>query len=97
MDQAQRKVVVFMLEDDPTIASLVQEAVEMQGWQFVHCSTCASAIEALKSGEPDIALLDVNLPDGEGFSVCEALRRVPGRATMPVIFLTSRGDSTSRL
>ncbi|MBI5624397.1 MAG: response regulator [Elusimicrobia bacterium] len=93
----QRKVVIFMLEDDPTIAALVQDAVEMQGWQLVHRETCAGTLEAVKAAKPDIALLDVNLPDGEGYSVCEALRREAGCSAIPVIFLTSRGDVTSRL
>ncbi|MFA6316325.1 MAG: hybrid sensor histidine kinase/response regulator [Elusimicrobiota bacterium] len=94
---AGRKVIVFMLEDDPTIAALVQDAVEMQGWQLVHSTTCKEALATLQKGRPDVALLDVNLPDGEGYSVCEALRRVPEFATLPVVFLTSRGDVTSRL
>ncbi|MBI4677736.1 MAG: hybrid sensor histidine kinase/response regulator [Elusimicrobia bacterium] len=94
---AERKVLVFLLEDDTAVIDLVQDAVEMQGWQLLHRSSCADAAATLRSARPDIALLDVNLPDGEGFSVCESLRKDPAAVPMPVIFLTSRGDPTSRL
>ncbi|MBI5209492.1 MAG: response regulator [Elusimicrobia bacterium] len=92
-----RQVRVFLLEDDPAVAALVRDAVELQDWQLIHRSQCGGTVEAIREARPDIALFDVNLPDGEGFSVCEVLRKDAGLTHMPVIFITSRGDVTSRL
>jgi PleD family two-component response regulator len=58
---------------------------------------CAAARAAIRSGRPDLVLLDVQLPDGDGFELAEAL--VPERAATPfgIVFLTARGETTDKV
>ena len=67
---------VFILEDDASICGLVRVALEMNGIAFEAFSCCADFLKALESERPDVALLDVMLPDGNGFDVLKKVRAV---------------------
>ncbi len=64
---------VYILEDDASICGLIRVALEMNGISFETYSCCADFLAAVEKLQPDVALLDVMLPDGNGFDV---LRRV---------------------
>lgn len=86
--------VIFLLEDDPLVKEAVKLNLEAEGFDVVPHSTLAAARATLESSQEfDLYLLDVNLPDGNGFDFCKWLReRLP---TAPVIFLTARSDEDS--
>lgn len=85
-----------MLEDDLNIVRVVKPAIEAQGWEFQAVQRIADAAEPMGRFKPDILLLDVELPDGNGLDYCASVRR--DRKTEPVIiFLTTKGDLESRL
>lgn len=65
---------VYILEDDASICGLIRVALEMNGIAFESFSCCADFLEALKKEEPDVALLDVMLPDGNGFDVLRQVK-----------------------
>lgn len=88
---------VFLLEDDPSVVRLVRPAIEGAGWTFVGAERAAGALDAMRAAPPDLALLDVELPDGNGFAVCEGMRADPLLRRVPAIFLTAHGDADSRL
>ncbi len=67
---------VFILEDDVSICGLIKVALEMNGLQFKAFSALKSFIEALQSEQPDVALLDIMLPDGSGL---DALRYIKSK------------------
>jgi DNA-binding response OmpR family regulator len=80
--------VVLLVEDDPLISSSLVRALEANGYEASNVSTVAAAIEAIDSGPPDLVLLDLGLPDGDGGAVAvHAAREHP---TVPVIVLTAR-------
>lgn len=88
---------VFLLEDDLNIIRGMREAAEREGWQFAAASQANGAVEAMKEFAPDIILLDVQLPDGNGFEVCARIAGDGSLTKVPVIFLTAKGDVESRL
>ena len=65
---------VYILEDDASICGLIRVALEMNGIAFESFSCCADFLEALKKEEPDVSLLDVMLPDGNGFDVLRQVK-----------------------
>ena len=65
---------VFILEDDASICGLIRGAVEMNNIAFEAFSCCADFIAAISKEEPDVALLDVMLPDGNGFDVLKQVK-----------------------
>ncbi len=88
---------VFMVEDNDAVAMLVSESAETAGWHAKVWEKAPGAVEAAREFAPDIILLDVHLPDGNGYDICRALRADKALAKVPVIFMTVKGDTESRL
>lgn len=65
---------VFILEDDASICGLIRVALEMNGIAFESFSCCADFFKGLENERPDVALLDVMLPDGNGFDVLKKVK-----------------------
>jgi DNA-binding response OmpR family regulator len=77
---------LLVVEDDPSVLSLLQLCLEQAGYEVVAASTVRAAAEHLQSGRFHLALLDLRLPDGEGLSLLPSLRQ----REVPVIMLTAR-------
>lgn len=88
---------LFILEDDEIVVSAVKNESEKNKWTFQASRMCAGTLEAMHAFSPDIVLLDVNLPDGEGYEICRQMRAEKFLEKIPVIFLTSNGDIDCRL
>ena len=85
---------ILLVEDEPAIAETVLYALRAAGFAAEHCLTGADALrEATRAGY-DLAVLDIGLPDIDGFALCRELRR--GR-DLPVIFLTARDSEAERI
>ncbi len=82
---------LYYAEDDSAIASSVKEFLEQQNCNVTVFSRIADMKQAFLARQPDLALVDWNMPDGQGDGLCRWIRsRWP---LLPVIFLTVRGDS----
>jgi two-component system, OmpR family, response regulator len=82
---------VLVVDDEPNISDVIAMALRYQGFEVEAAGTGAQAIESVNSFRPHLMVLDVMLPDMEGFDV--ARRLGAQRANIPIIFLTAR-DST---
>lgn len=80
---------ILFVEDDAVIASGLLYALQMEGYTVTHCSDVKSAISTLDEQHFSLALLDLSLPDGDGFSIFEHIRRI---SDIPVIFVTAADD-----
>lgn len=83
---------LLLVEDDKTIVENLTEFLSSEGFEIVSASGQARALELIAKEQFDLALLDVSLPDGNGFSVCKAIKT---DSNTPVIFLTASGDEYS--
>ena len=90
---------VLILEDDDRIAAAIVEQLHEEGFATECARTVAEAIVALDERAPDLAILDVALPDGSGFEVCRHIRRGGKRfdSAIPVLLLSGRTDETDVL
>jgi DNA-binding response OmpR family regulator len=91
----QKKVLV--VEDDSELVELLSFNLKKAGFAV---GTAADGIEALKKARsllPDLILLDLMLPELDGFAVCEILREAPQTATVPIIMLTAISGQMARL
>jgi len=86
---------ILIVEDEPDLLFLLRRNFAKQGYRVVEAATCAAAREALRRDPVDLLLLDVNLPDGDGFELLQGWRR-EGR-WQPAVFLTARADEADRL
>ena len=85
---------ILVVEDELAIADTIVYALGTDGMQTVHCTLGQAALEQLREGRFDLVVLDVGLPDINGFEVCRTLRTF---TEVPVIFLTARHDEIDRI
>ncbi|MDR2519535.1 MAG: response regulator transcription factor [Eubacteriaceae bacterium] len=83
---------IFLVEDDKAIAKNLTLLLHSEGFTVAHAVSQKEALAALNEGKFDLALVDVSLPDGNGFAVCTAIK---AQSSVPVIFLTAYGDEAS--
>lgn len=83
---------IFLVEDDKTIAKNLMLLLQSEGFTVTPAYTHREAIAALAQNTFDLALVDISLPDGNGFTVCTEIKET---RNIPVIFLTASGDESS--
>ncbi|WP_195984006.1 response regulator transcription factor [Clostridium sp. D33t1_170424_F3] len=83
---------IFLVEDDQAIAKNLILLLRSEGFAVTHAYTRSEALAALSSSPFDLALVDISLPDGNGFTVCTEIKAA---RDIPVIFLTASGDESS--
>lgn len=88
---------ILVVEDQPDISSLLKIYFTAQGYEVYTALRGQQALEICSKTPPNLALLDVNLPDMEGYDVGRALRASPRTRHIPIIFLTARGERRDRL
>jgi two-component system OmpR family response regulator len=85
----------LVVDDEEPLADLVAMALRYEGWEVKTAHTVAEAVKAQKSFQPDIAVLDIMLPDGDGLSLLKSLRS--SDPTLPVLFLTAKDAVEDRV
>lgn len=83
---------IFLIEDDREIARNLGRLLRTEGFAVLHAPTREEAQVLLLENQFDLALVDISLPDGNGFTVCTQIKE---RQDIPVIFLTASGDEAS--
>jgi two-component system, OmpR family, response regulator len=95
MERATGSARLLVVDDEPTILELLSGSLRLAGFEVVTAASGTGAVRAAASSRPDLVLLDVMMPDGDGF---EALRRIrSGGSEVPVIFLTARDEVPDRV
>ena len=85
---------VLLVEDELSIAEPFARALARSGFEPSIARTAQDALRLARETEPDVVLLDLTLPDGDGLDVCRELRRT---SEVPIIMLTARGTVTDRV
>src|SRR5215475_4046428 len=85
---------ILMIEDDESLSALVAEYLEPAGLRVARCRDAREGLARLRRESFDALVLDVMLPDLDGFEVC---RRVRADSDLPILMLTARGDETDRI
>ncbi len=92
MTDSDRIPQVLVVDDEPNIRELVQVALKFHGCSVTTAVNGKDALRQAETGRPDLIVLDVMLPDMDGFEVCRRLRAAGNE--VPVIFLTARDTSS---
>jgi DNA-binding response OmpR family regulator len=85
---------VVIVDDEPGIVDFVQMGLAQEGISVVAATTAAAGLRAVRAERPDLVIVDVGLPDGDGFAL---LARIRAESDVPVIMLTARGDVEDRV
>ena len=83
---------IFLVEDDREIAKNLILLLRAEGFSVIHAPTRGDALAELAGNKFDLALIDISLPDGNGFTICTEIKETQD---IPVIFLTASGDEAS--
>ena len=86
---------VLVVDDEPSIVDAVATALRYEGFETIEVGTGRSAVAAAQDQRPDLIILDVMLPDFDGFEVCRRLRA--DSITAPILFLTARDAVEDRV
>ncbi len=90
----QRDMTILIVDDEPRIRDFVRMNLELEHYQVIEASNGQEALDALREHLPDLVVLDVKMPEMDGFETLRAIREV---STVPVIMLTVRQDEQDRI
>src|SRR5688572_764582 len=88
---------ILVVDDEPDIVELLRYNLVLEGHQVLSANGGTQALNLARQHLPDLILLDLMLPDVDGFSICEILRCQPSTADIPVILLTAMSGELPRL
>jgi signal transduction histidine kinase len=83
---------ILVVDDNEANRSLARNTLEDEGYEVILAAGGAEGIDAFQKERPDCVLLDVRMPDIDGFGVCERIRALPQGSETPVLFLTALRD-----
>jgi two-component system, OmpR family, catabolic regulation response regulator CreB len=88
---------ILVVEDESGIADTIQYVLATDGFLPVWARTAEEALREFAAQPPELAILDVGLPDLNGFELFKQLQALPGGARIPMLFLTARSDEIDRV
>lgn len=85
---------ILIIDDDESVRRFLRTVLHGQGYSIVEAPTVAAGVDAVKQAQPDVIVLDLGLPDGDGL---EVLRAMPPHRHVPVIVLSARGQEGDKV
>ncbi|MBK1721459.1 EAL domain-containing protein [Thiocystis violacea] len=86
---------ILVIDADPGIHAVAQAVLERAGLRFAGVRDGQGALEAVRFQRPDLIVLDVVMPDMDGYEICKRLRRLPGLELIPLLVMTGQEDTTA--
>jgi DNA-binding response OmpR family regulator len=80
---------ILLVDDDPDMLAVTSFALRQAGMLVVEAVSYSTALAVFRQEQPDLAILDINIPGGNGFELCQALRR---ESRLPILMLTVRNE-----
>lgn len=94
---SEPKAQILIVEDDLDLAEMLNSYFRVQGYEVLTAAWGAEAVRISGETHPDLIVLDIRLPDVDGYEVCRQIRANRLTANMPIIFLTERKDRVDKL
>jgi type II secretory ATPase GspE/PulE/Tfp pilus assembly ATPase PilB-like protein/CheY-like chemotaxis protein len=91
------RATILLVEDEDTLRRVMRDLLEQEGYTICEARDGAEALEQVDRHNPDLILLDLNLPNVDGYTVLAQLRSRPATADLPVVVLSARGDEDNEV
>lgn len=94
-EESAKKLKILYVEDNPENRILIMRILMAEGWEVNFAEDATEAMESARTLEPDLILMDINLPDIDGYTLTSRLRELPHLENVPIIALTAnvmKGD-----
>ena len=88
---------IFILDDEPDVTELVSYKLKREGYEVCVCNDPLEVMGVARDFNPDMFILDIMMPELDGFTVCRMIRADKQLSQVPVIFLTARGEVEDRI
>ena len=88
---------VLVIDDEPEVVDPIKDCLEGNGYRVATAYSGEEGLEKALSAPPDIILLDILMPQMDGYEVLRRLRAVPGTRHTPILILTAKGETSSIL
>src|SRR5438132_1289054 len=86
---------IFLVEDEENLLDTIKLNLELENYIVDTCSNGKAALKQLIHHKFDLVILDVMLPEADGFTICDSMRK--NKDKTPVLFLTAKGNSTDKI
>jgi len=100
MAQPEVKGTILYVEDNPDNRMLVKRILNAENYKLLEATNAVQAINLLETTTPDLILMDINMPDMDGYTLTTRIRSMPGLGRVPILALTAnvmRGDKEKTL
>jgi len=100
MAQPEVKSTILYVEDNPDNRMLVRRILTAENYKVLEATNAVQAINLLETTTPDLILMDINMPDMDGYTLTTRIRSMPGLERVPILALTAnvmRGDKEKTL
>lgn len=100
MTQLEVKSTILYVEDNPDNRMLVKRILTAENYKLLEATNAVQAINLLETTTPDLILMDINMPDMDGYTLTTRIRSMPGLERVPILALTAnvmRGDREKTL
>jgi CheY-like chemotaxis protein len=87
---------ILVVDDNDMNLTLVAKILELEGYRVVSARNGREAIQAVELSMPDLAILDVMMPDMDGYELCQKLRQPPLNVVVPIVLLTAMNSDMER-
>jgi len=87
---------ILVVDDNEINLKLISKILELGGYEVATARSGRLALEMVRKRMPDLAILDVMMPDMDGYELCSSLRQPPVGAKIPIVMLTALNDETER-
>jgi two-component system phosphate regulon response regulator PhoB len=87
---------VLIVDDDPDIRTLYRLVLHQEGLEVIEAESGQQALDIIQAEVPALVLLDIMMPDMDGYEVCRRLRANPQTAALPVLMFSAKGTSADR-
>ena len=88
---------ILVVDDEAINLKLVSRLLEMEGYEVITAQSGEASLRLIEQTPPEMALLDVMMPDMDGYELCRRLRQNPRTAGIPIVMLTAMVDENDRL
>jgi DNA-binding response OmpR family regulator len=88
---------ILIIDDEPQITALLEKFLSWAGHTPTSVTQSSKAVETALLTEPDLIILDLMMPDPDGFKVCRLLRAFPSMKRTPILIVTALNDEDSRI
>ncbi len=86
---------ILCVEDNRDNRTLVRRVLAAAGYNMIEAANAVEALKILETSKPDLILMDINMPDKDGYTLTTEIRKIPGLSDIPIIAITAnvmRGD-----